>query len=111
MRVETAAVKWKKDNVVGFLVVHLISALAFFPWFFSWTGVALFVTGIVAFGMLGINLCYHRLLAHRSFSCPPWLEHGLAILATCSMQDSPSLDCRSSLASSVADEEQDPTAR
>jgi fatty-acid desaturase len=89
MRVETAAVKWKKDNVVGFLVVHLISTLAFFPWFFSWTGVALFVAGIVVFGALGINLCYHRLLTHRSFSCPLWLEHGLAILAACSMQDSP----------------------
>ncbi len=81
--------RWKKGNIVGFLSVHLIAALAFFPWFFSWTGVALLVTGIFVFGGLGINLCYHRLLTHRSFSCPLWLERGLVILATCSAQDSP----------------------
>jgi fatty-acid desaturase len=81
--------RWKKDNVIGFLFVHLIAALAFFPWFFSWTGVALFIAGIFIFGGLGINLCYHRLLTHRSFLCPLWLEHGLATLATCSVQDSP----------------------
>ena len=37
----------------------------------------------------GINLCFHRLLTHRSFSCPLWLEHTLATLAVCSVQDSP----------------------
>jgi fatty-acid desaturase len=89
MLAEAAAVNWKKDEIVGFLVVHSIAALAVFPWFFSWTGVAVFAAGIVVFGALGINLCYHRLLTHRSFSCPLWLEHGLAILAACAVQDSP----------------------
>jgi fatty-acid desaturase len=89
MRAETAAVKWKKNEIVGFLLVHLIAALALFPWFFSWTGVVVFAAGIVVFGALGINLCYHRLLTHRSFSCPLWLEHGLAMLAACAVQDSP----------------------
>lgn len=81
--------RWKIDNILGFLLIHLIAALAFFPYFFSWTGVALFGAGIFVFGTLGINLCYHRLLAHRSFSCPLWLEHILAIFAVCSVQDSP----------------------
>jgi fatty-acid desaturase len=84
-----ASVRWKKDNVAGFLFIHLLAALAFLPWFFSWTALALFAAGIVVFGCVGINLCYHRLLTHRSFSCPLWLERGLAILATCSAQDSP----------------------
>jgi fatty-acid desaturase len=89
MRAEAAAVTWKKDEIAGFLVVHSMAALAVFPWFFSWTGVAVFAAGVVVFGALGINLCYHRLLTHRSFSCPLWLEHGLAILAACAVQDSP----------------------
>jgi len=82
-------VKLKKDNVYGFVVIHLLAALAVFPWFFSWTGVVLLVAGLFVFGVLGINLCFHRLLTHRSFSCPLWLEHALATLAVCSVQDSP----------------------
>ncbi len=41
------------------------------------------------FGAIGINLCYHRLITHRSFSCPLWLEHAFVVVAVCSMQDSP----------------------
>jgi sn-1 stearoyl-lipid 9-desaturase len=86
---EQSSVKLKKDNVYGFVVIHLLAALAVFPWFFSWTGVVLLVAGLFVFGVLGINLCFHRLLTHRSFSCPLWLEHALATLAVCSVQDSP----------------------
>jgi fatty-acid desaturase len=82
-------VKLKRDNVYGFLIIHLIAGLAVFPWFFSWTGVVLLVAGLFVFGVFGINLCFHRLLTHRSFSCPLWLEHVLATLAVCSVQDSP----------------------
>jgi fatty-acid desaturase len=71
------------------LVYHLIALLAFVPWFFSWTGVVLAVIGDYVFGVLGINLCYHRLLAHRAFRCPKWLEHTLAILGFCCVQDTP----------------------
>src|SRR5919109_1377832 len=69
--------------------VLLLALLVFVPWFFSWTGVVLLVVGIYLFGMIGINLGYHRLLAHRSFSCPPWLEHVLAVLGVCSAQGAP----------------------
>ena len=30
-----------------------MAGLALFPWFFSWTGVVLFVAGLFVFGMLG----------------------------------------------------------
>ena len=68
---------------------HLIALLAFLPWFFSWTGVILAIVGDYVFGVLGINLCYHRLLAHRGFRCPKWFEHTLAILGFCCLQDTP----------------------
>src|SRR5262249_30248828 len=32
---------------------------------------------------------YHRLLTHRGFRCPKWLEHTLAVLGVCTLQDSP----------------------
>jgi fatty-acid desaturase len=69
--------------------LHLTALLIFVPWFFSWTGVVLLVTGIHLFGMIGINLGYHRLLAHRSLSCPQWLEYVLAILGVCSAHEAP----------------------
>ena len=81
--------RWKTDNIAGFALIHVVAALALVPWFFSWTGVVLCGAGVFAFGVLGINLCFHRLLTHRGFECPLWLEHALAFLGACSMQDSP----------------------
>ena len=74
---------------VPVIVYHLVAVLAFLPWLFSWTGVFLAVAGLYVFGTLGINLCYHRLLAHRGLMVPTWLEHTFAIFAVCSFQDTP----------------------
>lgn len=73
-------------TVVG---MHALAMLALIPWLFSWWGVALMVAGIYFFGGLGINLCYHRLLSHRSFTCPLWFEHFLVLIALCCLQDAP----------------------
>jgi fatty-acid desaturase len=43
------------------------------------------------FSVLGLNVGFHRLLTHRGFSRPLWLEHTLAILGTQSLQFSPAL--------------------
>lgn len=85
--VERHRIVWSYAITVG--VYHAVALLALLPWFFSWTGVALAFAGLYVFGNLGINLCYHRLLTHRGLVCPKWLEHGLAILGVCSMQDTP----------------------
>ena len=74
-------INWRYAFAVG--SYHVLALLAFVPWFFSRTGVALAVIGVYVFGAAGINLCYHRLLSHRSFSCPLWLEHSFAIIAVC----------------------------
>ncbi len=37
----------------------------------------------------GVTVGYHRLLTHRSFKTPKWLEHGFAILGICCFQDTP----------------------
>ncbi len=74
---------------INILIIHLLAALAFVPWFFSWTGVVTCLLGLYVFGTLGINLGYHRLLTHRSFVVPKRLEHFFATLAVCCLQDSP----------------------
>ena len=80
-------INWRYAFAVG--SYHVLALLAFQRWFFSWTGVALAITGVYVFGAAGINLCYHRLLSHRSFSCPLWLEHTFAMIAVCCVQDTP----------------------
>ena len=80
-------INWRYASAVG--SYHLLALLALLPWFFSRTGVALAMIGVFVFGSGGINLCYHRLLSHRSFSCPLWLEHTLAMFAVCCVQDTP----------------------
>lgn len=58
------------------------------PYLFSWTAFGVFIFGIHLFGQ-GITIGYHRLLTHRSFKTPKWLEHFIAILGICSMEDTP----------------------
>jgi stearoyl-CoA desaturase (delta-9 desaturase) len=77
------------EYVIAFSIYHVVALLAFIPWLFSWTGLITALVGIYVFGTLGINVCYHRLLTHRSFACPRWLEHTLAFLGVCSLQDTP----------------------
>ena len=74
--------------VISLSLMHALAVLAVLPWLFSWTGVALFAFGVVFFGQ-GINLGYHRLLAHNSLAVPKWLERALVMLALCTMQDTP----------------------
>ncbi len=81
------AVYWQ--YVLPIATVHVLALLAFAPWLFSWSGVALAIAGNYVFGTLGINLCYHRLLTHRSLRVPKWLERSFATLAICCLQDTP----------------------
>jgi fatty-acid desaturase len=73
-------------GIIGF---HLLALLACVPWLFSWSGLAWAVGGLYLFGTLGINIGYHRLLTHRGFACPRWLERGLTLLGVCCWQGSP----------------------
>ena len=76
-------IKWR--YALPIIFVHLVAVLACLPWFFSWSGVVVALVGCYVFGTLGINIGYHRLLAHRGFSSPRWVEHLLAILGVCCM--------------------------
>lgn len=77
------------EYVVPIVTVHALACLAFRAWCFSWSGLVLAATGTMVFGTLGINLCYHRLLAHRSLKVPRWLERSLTTIALCSLEDTP----------------------
>jgi stearoyl-CoA desaturase (delta-9 desaturase) len=90
---ETQPLRIMWEYVAVLAAVHLVALYAFLPWTFSylftWSGLVLAILGHFVFGMMGITIGYHRLLTHRGFSCPKWLEHLLATLGMCNLQDSP----------------------
>ena len=76
-------------NVIIIAFYHLAAIAAFLPIYFSWSGVIVAIIAARLTGLLGINLCYHRLLTHQGFKCPKWLEHSLAVIAVCCAEDTP----------------------
>lgn len=66
---------------------HILLIPAFF--YFSWTNLAIMLVGNWVVGSLGVGLGYHRLLTHRSFKAPKWLEYTLTIFGTMALQNEP----------------------
>jgi stearoyl-CoA desaturase (delta-9 desaturase) len=60
-------------NVVYFAVVHGLAVTAL--WNFSWTGLLLVLFLNWVAGSLGIGVTFHRLLTHRGYQAPKWLEY------------------------------------
>ena len=74
-------------NVALFAAVHAVALLA--PWFFSWSALGVMIFLHWLFGSIGICLGYHRLLTHRSFQVPQWLEYILATIGSLALQGGP----------------------
>jgi stearoyl-CoA desaturase (delta-9 desaturase) len=60
-------------NVVYFGVIHLMVLAA--PFTFTWSALAVATALWWVSGSLGIGFTYHRLLTHRGFKVPKWLEY------------------------------------
>ena len=73
----------------GLAVIHAGALAVFLPGTFSWSAVAVAVIVYYLTGGLGISLCYHRLLTHRSLTVPKWLEYLTALLGTLALQGDP----------------------
>ncbi len=78
-------INWKNVTIIASF--HLLAIAALFT--FSWQNVAALIIGNWLVGSLGVGLGWHRLLTHRGFKAPKWLEYTLSTLATMSIQDSP----------------------
>jgi len=79
--------QWGTITVVGF--IHAGALLALRPDLYSTSGLVLFVVFYLMTGMLGVTLCYHRLLTHRSFQTYKWMEYFLAFCACQALQSGP----------------------
>ena len=69
------------------LIFHLGAFAALF--FFSWRAflLALFLWWVA--GGLGIGMGYHRLLTHRGYKTPKWIEYCLTICGTLALEGGP----------------------
>lgn len=80
----------KVDKVITgwFIVVHLVALIG--PFFYTTPGAVLVATLLyLATGLFGITLGYHRLLTHRTFKTPRWVERVLGTCGVLSMQRGP----------------------
>jgi stearoyl-CoA desaturase (delta-9 desaturase) len=80
-----ARINWTFAVVLAAFHIGAVAAL----FFFSWQGLGLALLLLWVCGGLGIGLSYHRLLTHRSFKAPKWIEYLFTIFATMALEGGP----------------------
>src|SRR5678810_557101 len=72
----------------GFMLAFHIGAVAAL-FFFTWKAllVSMFLWWVS--GSLGIGMSYHRLLTHRGYKTPKWIEYVLTVCATLALEGGP----------------------
>ena len=76
--------------VIGFMaVIHVLAVVALLPQFWSLTAVATLLILYWVTACLGVTIGYHRLLSHRAFRVPQWLERFFATCGALSCQHGP----------------------
>jgi len=80
-----AGVNWL--TVVTIVLFHAGALAAFF--FFTWQRLAVMAILYVLAINVGIGMCYHRLLTHRGYQTPKWVEYLMSICATLSLEGGP----------------------
>lgn len=74
-------------TITGVTIFHILAIAALFT--FSWANlVAALIMWWIA-GSLGIGVGYHRLLTHRGFKVPKWVEYVLSVMGTFALQSGP----------------------
>ncbi len=75
--------------IIFMAIIHFVALFALLPVNFSWVGLGLMVFLHWVTGGLGVTLGWHRLVTHRSFQTPKWLEYFLVFCGTLAMQGGP----------------------
>jgi len=70
--------------VFYFIILHL--GVVAVIWQTTWAAIGVALLLHLICGGFGICVGYHRLLTHRSFKCPQWLEYAFALAGSLSLQ-------------------------
>ncbi|HKO10900.1 MAG TPA: fatty acid desaturase, partial [Acidobacteriaceae bacterium] len=74
-------------TIIFMALFHIGAIVALFM--FSWKALACFaVTWFLAYN-IGIGMTYHRLLTHRGYRVPKWLEYVMTVCATLALEGGP----------------------
>ncbi len=74
-------------TTIAMAAFHVAAVAAFF-----YIDLGAIITAVVLYfvaGMLGIGMSYHRLLTHRSYKTPLWMEYFLTLCATLALEGGP----------------------
>jgi stearoyl-CoA desaturase (delta-9 desaturase) len=78
-------VNWVTTSTMVLLHVGALAAL----FFFTWKAFCLAVVLWWISGSLGIGMGYHRLLTHRGYKTPKWVEYFLTVCAVLTLEGGP----------------------
>jgi fatty-acid desaturase len=74
-------------TAVVMVALHLGALAAFF--FFTWQRLTVMLALYIVAVNIGIGMCYHRLLTHRGYRVPKWLEYSMTVCATLALEGGP----------------------
>jgi fatty-acid desaturase len=78
-------VNW--ETIITVVIFHIGAIAALFM--FSWTALIVSLVLLWVAGSLGIGMGYHRLLTHRGYKTPKWVEYVLTVFATLTLESGP----------------------
>jgi stearoyl-CoA desaturase (delta-9 desaturase) len=70
----SGSVKWKPVKSIWFLT-HLLATILIAPFVLSFSAFLVFIILTAITLCFGHSLGMHRLLIHRSYECPKWMEY------------------------------------
>ena len=80
-------INWITTVFMG--LFHVGALCAFLPVFFAWKNVAMFVVMYFFAINVGVGMAYHRLLTHRGYRVPKWLEYFVTACGCLALEGGP----------------------
>ena len=74
---------------VAMAAFHVLALVALLPMFWAWRNLAAFAIMYFFAINIGIGVAYHRLLTHRGFRTPKWLEYFVTACGTMALEGGP----------------------
>ena len=88
-RIQNQRARRRWGTVIFMLIIHALTIFTLQAQFWSWLAFSGFIFLYWVTACLGVTTGYHRLLSHRSFQVPKWLERFFATCGALSCQHGP----------------------